>query len=577
MKFKFLMTQVLMWVILAGSSASAQSIPSSAGTVRCGDCLPNANWIKIKGTPDVSNRNNAAATGTSGGGNAWIGAPLPLPPNGHEYWITIRDLGNASTEEIIGTTITGLVVGKEYEIVLYSLTARANSYSPTYNDSFDFQLQGGSRITVNPTQNVWGINRLRFRATAPSRTISFYPGFNAATSSFQSVNISVTVNSINAVPTAGDDMAATDVNTPVSLGVTANDQDSDGTIVASTVDLDPTSPGIQKTVITSQGVWTVDALGTVTFSPALGFVGVAVLPYTVQDNYTLDGVSTPSTSSPATISVSVYPAVVCTEEVQGETFSAENGVPKVFSQPATNYGFVFDIFSLDNSFNMNINGTLLATSEIEFQSDSTPAPGINIRFADGDEYEADTPKIWEMAGSEAHPLIRVIISPTGGLSMMGSKVSGGPLYPLTLFNGNSFNSVTWNTNGSNEITVTQNVVGVTEISGRGYGLNVVPCACYNSPDTAGIPVDSQHGITLLQRAGGSSDWPMVRKGAHTVLESNTKGFVITRVATADLQGITTPVDGMMVYDTTEKCLKIYTVHADPAQTGWKCFNQPACP
>ena len=579
MKFILLKKQLFALLLLANAFAFSQTIPSSLGTVLCGDCLPNTNWIKIKGTPDVSNRNIAASNTTSGGGNGWIGAPLPPPPNGHQFWITIRDLGNPTTEEIIGTTITGMVVGKEYEIVVYSLTARANTYSPTYNDSFDFQLEGGNRITVAPTQNTWGINRLRFTATAPTRTISFYPGFNASTSSFQSVNISVTANAINEVPVAVNDTTATDLNTPISLNVTTNDYDTDGAIVVSTVDLDPSTPGIQNTITTSQGVWTVTNLGVVTFTPALGFIGVATLPYTIQDNYVLDGVNAPSTSSPATITISVYPAVVCTEQVLGETFTAEGGAPKVFSQPATNYGFVFDIFSLDNSFNMNINGTTLASSEIEFQSDSTPLPGINIRFADGDFYEANTQSIWEMAGTEAAPLIRVVLSPTGEISMFGSKVSGGSLFPLELFNGNSFNTINWNTTGSNIITITQNVVGTTNITGRGYGLNVIPCACFDDPNTTGSAASSQHGITLLQRAGADNgNWPMVRKGAHTVLESNTKGFVVTRVPTTALAEITTPIDGMMVYDTTEKCLKIYTVDAaDVANTGWKCFNKPSCP
>ncbi len=97
-------------------------------------------------------------------------------------------------------------------------------------------------------------------------------------------------------------------------------------------------------------------------------------------------------------------------------------------------------------------------------------------------------------------------------------------------------------------------------------------ACYSDPLITGTGAPSQHGITLLQRAGsGNDNWPMVRTSAHTVLESNTKGFVITRVSTAGLTAITAPQEGMMVYDTTEKCLKIYSDGV------WSCFNNPACP
>ena len=268
---------------------------------------------------------------------------------------------------------------------------------------------------------------------------------------------------------------------------------------------------------------------------------------------------------------------ICTEQVLGETFSAEGGAPKVFNQPATNFGFVFDIYTLDNSFNMNINGINLASSEIEFQQESTPAPGINIRFMDGTTYgtggATGTQKIWQMTGTSVDPLIRVVISPTGAVTMFGSKVSGGPLFPLELINGNSFNNIIWNASATNIITITQNVVGTTNIFGRGYGLNIVPCACYNPANTTDTGVDTKVGITLLQRAGieNADQWPMARKSGHIALEANTKGFVITRIAKANLGGITTPQEGMMVYDTTDKCLKIY------ADGMWSCFSQPACP
>ena len=279
------------------------------------------------------------------------------------------------------------------------------------------------------------------------------------------------------------------------------------------------------------------------------------------------------------ITIAYNPVAVCTEQVLGEDFTATGGTPKTFNQPATNNGFVFDVYKLDNSFNMTINGTKIAIAEIEFQSDRTPSPGINIRFADGDLYEVNTPLIWNYSGSAATPLIRVVISPAGAISIYGSKVANGPLFPLELFNGNAFNTVTWNTASTNIVTITQNVVDATNITGRGYGQNIVPCVCYDLPNTASAGVATQHGITLLKRAGANNgNWPMSRLGAHTALESNTKGFVITRVSTTGLSSIATPVDGMMVYDTTAKCLKIYTVDTVvPSNTGWACFSKPACP
>ncbi len=264
-------------------------------------------------------------------------------------------------------------------------------------------------------------------------------------------------------------------------------------------------------------------------------------------------------------------APICTEQVMGETFTAENGVSKTITQPATNNGFVFDILSVDNSFNMNINGVDLASQEMEFASVGTP--GINVRFVDGTLYETGTPSIWTMVGTEVTPLMRVVISPTGAVTMFGSKVSGGPLFPLELINGNSFNIINWNAASANIVIISQAVVGRTTITGRGYGVNIVPCPCFNPANTAGPGSDTKVGITLLNRAGAdtSDNWPMARKSGHLALESNTKGFLITRVTTAQVNAIQFPQEGMMVYDTTAKCLKLF------ADGVWACFSQPTCP
>jgi hypothetical protein len=117
--------------------------------------------------------------------------------------------------------------------------------------------------------------------------------------------------------------------------------------------------------------------------------------------------------------------------------------------------------------------------------------------------------------------------------------------------------------------------GYSNTTGQGFGSSkdatVNSCVCYNNP-AAGTGADTNHGITLLKRAGGANtDWPMVRKSAHTVLESNTKGFVITRMTTTQINAIVFPQEGMMVFDVTVPCLKIY------ADGVWSCFTTPACP
>lgn len=102
--------------------------------------------------------------------------------------------------------------------------------------------------------------------------------------------------------------------------------------------------------------------------------------------------------------------------------------------------------------------------------------------------------------------------------------------------------------------------------------------CYKPAATVGAVLETKMGITALSRAGAADgNWPMVRTGAHVALEAKTKGFVPTRIANP-ATAIANPVDGMMVYDTTLNCLRIYTVDSlTPANTGWKCFDSQTCP
>ncbi|HIC8754673.1 fimbrillin family protein [Elizabethkingia anophelis] len=166
----------------------------------------------------------------------------------------------------------------------------------------------------------------------------------------------------------------------------------------------------------------------------------------------------------------------CRENVNPVSFSVSNGNPQTFTLPATDFGFVFDIYRLDNSFNLTVNGTTIAGhSEIQFQG------GLqfvrNIRFSDGTLWGSNgIPQIYEMTGTANRPLIRVVISRDGNVSMFGSKSSGGVLQPLEPYNNNWFNRVTWNRTGSNTVRATQRVDNTTFMIGLGTGKRIITCA-----------------------------------------------------------------------------------------------------
>lgn len=271
---------------------------------------------------------------------------------------------------------------------------------------------------------------------------------------------------------------------------------------------------------------------------------------------------------------------ICTQPVNGSSFSwnynnstaPSNPVTQTFNQPAANYGFILDITRLDNSFNMIINGVPLATQEIEFQSSGTS--GINIEFVDNSSYEANTPFIYNMSGTDVDPIIRVSISPTGVVSMFGSKSSGGPLFPLKLINGNTFNTITWNTNGNNTVIASQNVVGATNMSGRGYGLNRVACVCTQA-GAVGTPSQfTSVGITTKSSLT-VANWPRSIPNGHLALDSEGKGLIITHMTTAQRDALVA-IEGMIIYNTDFGCVQLYRGNnpsVDNSRRGWNCLTK----
>ncbi|MEI3789381.1 MULTISPECIES: hypothetical protein [unclassified Chryseobacterium] len=108
--------------------------------------------------------------------------------------------------------------------------------------------------------------------------------------------------------------------------------------------------------------------------------------------------------------------------------------------------------------------------------------------------------------------------------------------------------------------------------------------CYKPGITVGTTLDTKVGITSLNRAGAtnSDNWPMTRKGGWIALEAKTKGFVPNRVAfdaSGNPVGITPAnfVEGMMVYDTTNKCMKMYTLKDGDTSMAWHCISTQTCP
>lgn len=137
-------------------------------------------------------------------------------------------------------------------------------------------------------------------------------------------------------------------------------------------------------------------------------------------------------------------------------------------------------------------------------------------------------------------------------------------------------------NNYNVLNNTTNIVGAVDNTdgssdiGQSIGtaLNAaqqdIDCRCYKPANIATTGLPTTHGITALGRAGADNgNWPMKITGAYTALDAKTKGFVINRLTTAQINGLAS-VRGMMAYDTDLNCLKIFD------GTVWACYTKQTC-
>ncbi|MCT4216684.1 hypothetical protein HZP46_14570 [Elizabethkingia anophelis] len=201
-------------------------------------------------------------------------------------------------------------------------------------------------------------------------------------------------------------------------------------------------------------------------NPARLDIGTLIVGGTPQDNFNVPNINiTPGNKY--NLVVKLGP---CRKELYRTAFNTSNGISQTLTLPASDLGIIFDIYKLDDSFNLTVNGIKIAQNEIYFAGSS------GIYFADGSKYEnGGIDKVWFINGNASAPTVRVVVNRDGKVSMYGAKASGGRLYPLVLAPGNSFNTVKWNTSGNNVIVSQVIGSGSTLMNGDAIGIQSIPC------------------------------------------------------------------------------------------------------
>jgi hypothetical protein len=141
-------------------------------------------------------------------------------------------------------------------------------------------IDGGDRVSYEPKADFYGDD-----------FFTYYVSDNMG--GIDSARVDVTVRGINDPPTAVDDEATTDEDTPVTVSVLANDKDKDGV---------PDPATVRRISGPSHGSVSVDkSTGQITYSPHDDWYGNDTFTYEVCDN----GTPLPPRCDTATVSVTV--------------------------------------------------------------------------------------------------------------------------------------------------------------------------------------------------------------------------------------------------------------------------------
>ena len=342
------------------SSIDAGSVDLDPGTAAQQTSLTNASGLwevsatgVVTYTPALNFNGSASVTYTvnDNSGATSNSATLSVTVTASNDAPTITTiLPQSIAEDVVGGTgaLSFTVGDVDTPVASLTLTGASDNNALVPDANIVFGGSSAARnVTVTPVANQSGIANI---------TITVSDGNGGSTPT----TFELTVTAVNDPPAAVNDNTTTTEDTPVSIIVTTNDSDVDGTVDVATVDLNPATPVINSTFSNAAGSWNVNTTtGQVTYTPTLNFSGTAAVTYRVNDN-------TGGTSNTATLSVTV-------------TVSETLKVPRFgFWTVGTSVTVIFSIAKtprilrrLTNSTNDWISVVLINRSGIKRVTDST--------------------------------------------------------------------------------------------------------------------------------------------------------------------------------------------------------------
>lgn len=133
--------------------------------------------------------------------------------------------------------------------------------------------------------------------------------------------------------------------------------------------------------------------------------------------------------------------------------------------------------------------------------------------------------------------------------------------------------VVGNSDGQSSNTMNIQVTN-SPIQNKDFGIYRLPCV---KPGALGTPSNFTKMGILTKKSITVTNWPTNIPNGHLVMDSDSKGFVITHMTTAQRNALV-PVVGMIIYNTTLQAVQIYrgnTPGVDTSRLGWSSITR-AC-
>ena len=299
--------------------------------------------------------------------------------------------------------------------------------------------------------------------------------------------------SANSPPTAINDISSTAEDMAISLNILSNDSDVENQLDSSTVDLNLSLVGIQSSIQTNSGNWSVNNSGLLTFSPNLNFNGNATINYTVSN---LTGL----TSGTASITITVSSVNDAPDTIEISNTTINENIVDIIGQFSTQdvdvnqvftYTLVSGLGSTDNNSFTIVNNNLQNIQSFNYESVNQ----LSIRVKSTDQDGQSTEQIFAINVLNINDIqVSETIEDTycngiaanGSINISVSEINGTASYN---WNGpNSFNSTTQDIQDLESGTYTLTLMDLLDTSIINFTVNQIPIyedlsICYVTGDT----------------------------------------------------------------------------------------------